>query len=169
MLPDCDLQLRVVIKALQDVVVPAVDPANQLAVEQIRLSLATLEMVRSRVPLVDKCARKELANAVEMAAALCDAGRGNEADDLRRLIGEAQQALGVVDPSRSDLVRIRTALLGAVSTMIDDADASDVGQLSRIGLAKAKAQVELQRSWCTPSGFEPDPSAIPAIEDLLDM
>ena len=42
MVPDADLQLSVVIKALSEVVAPAVDPANRLAVEQLHLSIATI-------------------------------------------------------------------------------------------------------------------------------
>jgi len=168
MLPDYDLQLRVVIKALEEVVAPAVDPENQLAVEQLRLSLATLGMVRDRVPFVEKCARKELGHALALAAQLRDEAPENEADSLGPLIDEAHEALGSVNGDAQGLDRIRKALLSAVSSAIDTADPARVLQISKAGIAQTKPQIELQRAWCAPSGFEPDISTIASLEDLLD-
>jgi len=77
MIPDADLQLSVVIKALRDVVAQAVDPGNRVAAEQLQLSIATLGLLKARLPLLHQCARRELANAIslgEALAAAADAG-----------------------------------------------------------------------------------------------
>src|SRR3546814_17918669 len=64
MIPDLDLQLQVVIKALKDTVMPAVDPAHRMAIEQLGLSIATLSMVRERLPLAGLRAWQDLATAI---------------------------------------------------------------------------------------------------------
>src|SRR3546814_20596692 len=63
MIPDLDLQLQVVIQALKDTVMPAVDPAHRMAIEHLRLSIATLSMVRERLPPAELREWQELANA----------------------------------------------------------------------------------------------------------
>ena len=45
------LQVKIVLKALTDVVLPAVDPNNKLAQEQARLCIGTLQIMASRLPL----------------------------------------------------------------------------------------------------------------------
>src|SRR3546814_15487978 len=69
MIPDLDLQLQVVIKALKDTVMPAVDPAHRMAIEQLGLSLETLSMVRERLPLAGLREWQDLANALALGRA----------------------------------------------------------------------------------------------------
>src|SRR3546814_11599500 len=66
MIPDLDLQLQVVIKALKDTVMPAVDPAHRMAIEQLGLSIATLSMVRERLPLAGLREWQDLAHAIAL-------------------------------------------------------------------------------------------------------
>ena len=46
------LQIQTVIKTLTDVVLPAVDPSNKLAIEQARLAIGTLNIVLQRQALM---------------------------------------------------------------------------------------------------------------------
>src|SRR3546814_16465351 len=69
MIPDLDLQLQVVIKALQDTVMPAVDPAHRMAIEQLGLSIATLSMVRERLPLAGLREWQDPAHALALGRA----------------------------------------------------------------------------------------------------
>jgi hypothetical protein len=59
MIISLDLQLRVVIKALREVVAPALDPANELAKEQLGLSIATLAVVQARLPYLHAGLRQD--------------------------------------------------------------------------------------------------------------
>src|SRR3546814_19527781 len=69
MIPDLDLQLQVVIKALKDTVMPAVDPAHRMAIEQLGLSIATISLVRARLPLAGLREWPDLANAILLGSA----------------------------------------------------------------------------------------------------
>src|SRR5690606_9798000 len=60
MIPEIDTQLAAVIKSLGDNVLPAVDNSNPLAGEQIRLCLATLGLIKKRLPDLHRYQRHEL-------------------------------------------------------------------------------------------------------------
>jgi hypothetical protein len=162
MVPDIDLQLRVVIKALRDVVLPAVDSGNRLALEQLHLSIATLGMVEARLPLAGSRLRAELANAIALA----------EAADAAALAAPLSAAKAVLEDPRADgrdLEIHKARLLTAVSTLVDGApgDGARADSLARAVVAASKPQFDLIRAWCLPAGFEPDPNEVPPIERLL--
>ena len=54
------LQIQVMIKAMEQVVVPSVDPVNKIAHEQASLVLATLRVLEQRMPLWRNYLRDEL-------------------------------------------------------------------------------------------------------------
>src|SRR3546814_20887185 len=91
MVPSVDLQLQAAIKALSDTVGPAVDPADKVASEQLHLVIATLGMVRERLPAQRRFIRRLLDDAVAIAGAV----KAREQDD-----GHAEA--GVVDRSARD-------------------------------------------------------------------
>ena len=161
MVPDIDLQLRVVLKALRDVVAPAIDPANRLAVEQLHLSIATLGMVQARLPLAGARVRAELANAIALAEAAGGAGFGS-------LVAAAKAALDDPRCNADALGAQKTQLLAAVSGLVEDApdgDSADV--LARAIVSASRPQFDLIRAWCLSAGFEPDPEEVPVLETLL--
>src|SRR3546814_7700012 len=77
MVPSVDLQLQAAIKALSDTVGPAVDPADKVASEQLHLVIATLGMVRERLPAQRRFIRRLLEDAVAIAGAV----NASEQDD----------------------------------------------------------------------------------------
>jgi len=167
MVPNIDVQLQAVLKALRDVVTPAIDPSNPLAREQLHLSITTLDMVRSRIPLVHACARRELSNALAMAHEVRDAG----AEELRNCedIVKARAALldPVADACQLDAVRI--ALLGVVADIV----ASRADDHSRLAIERAiirhtRSQTNLARAWCEPAGFEINQGALDDLNNLLN-
>jgi hypothetical protein len=161
MVPDIDLQLRVVIKALRDVVAPAVDPDNRLAVEQLHLSLATLGLIEARLPLAGRRVRAELANAIVLA----------EAADASGLAGPLAAAKAALEDPHADAHQIdshKSRLLAAVSALVDTApDGTGADALARAVVSASKPQFDLIRAWCLPAGFEPDPDEVLSIEELL--
>jgi hypothetical protein len=162
MVPDIDLQLRVVIRALRDVVLPAVDSGNRPALEQLHLSIATLVMAEARLPLAGGRLRAELANAIALA----------EAADAAALAAPLSTAKAVLEDPRADTRDLeihKARLLTAVSTLVDDApgDGARADSLARAVVATSKPQFDLIRAWCLPAGFEPDPDEVPPIERLL--
>ena len=50
MTPDIDVRLQSVIKAIEQVILPALDPHNPLAREQAALAIGHLHMIRGQLP-----------------------------------------------------------------------------------------------------------------------
>lgn len=171
MVPDLDLQLQVAIKALIDNVVPAVDPANKMAVEQLQLTVATLTMVRSRLPLARRFTRRSLEDDIAMLRSL----RGlipvadiAPADALGGAIARGQALLADPETDTDTLEDYRTILAEiTVSAIKELQDGPAAAAVESLVLNATRRSIERRRAWCLPSGFEPYPSCIPAIETLL--
>lgn len=161
MVPDLELQLAAAIKALREVVAPAVDPANGVALEQLHLATATVDFVRSRMEFRHGRIVRELANAADLAeqalAACDDAG-------IARLAGQARDQLAT-GRDEGEMDRLRAAIMEAVETAV--ATYPDNRALKQAVLGIAARQTDLARAWFAPMGFEVDPASRPVLEDLL--
>jgi hypothetical protein len=175
MVPDLDLQLQVAIKALTDNVVPAVDPANKMAVEQLQLIVATLAMVRSRLPIARRFARRSLEDDIAMLRSLCglipvaDIVRApGHADALADAIVRGRTLLADPEADTDALEDYRTILAEiTVSAIKELQHGPAAAAVESLILDATRRSIERRRAWCLPSGFEPYPSRIPAIETLL--
>ncbi|AEG49563.1 hypothetical protein Sphch_1882 [Sphingobium chlorophenolicum L-1] len=164
MTPDIDLQLAVAIKALIDVVTPAVDAANPMAREQLRLAILTLEHVKARHAYQPRRARRELANALELAADIQDIIGSARIEAARKA---AAVSLADLSTSTSDLKAATERLLVAIDATLDQlTDRSMRKRCDRAVLKGAKAQFDLNRSWFLRTGREQD-ALIPQLEDLI--
>lgn len=161
MVPDADLQLAVVIKALRDVVAPAVDPANKLAIEQLHLSIATIGLVQRGLPLAHARARRELLNAIALAEAVADAGGCADHGPAQAALADPAADEARLDGERRDLLAVvEAAVAAAAGTARETA-------VARAVIAASKPQCDLARAWCAPSGFEVEPDALPPLDELL--
>src|ERR1700756_539308 len=64
------VQIKSMVKAMTDVVLPAIDPANKLAQEQARLVIGMLGLMAQQLPLQFRFDCDELARLLQLAAAL---------------------------------------------------------------------------------------------------
>lgn|SRR3546814_284103 len=164
MVPSVDLQLQAAIKALSDTVGPAVDPADKVASEQLHLVIATLGMVRERLPAQRRFIRRLLEDAVAIAGAV----NASEQDDgLAEAVVVARAALADPEMEAHELETVRANLTNLTANLI--AAAGGEG-LDRFGLAVArgsKMPLDRLRAWSIMSGFEPNPSTVPALNTLI--
>jgi hypothetical protein len=164
MVPDLDLQLQAVIKALKDTVMPAVDPAHRMAIEQLGLSIATLSMVRERLPLAGLREWQDLANAIAL-------GRATLAESssaaLEQAIGDGAPLLDDARPAPGARPAATRAILAAVSMAVRDADDGNAAALMRTVVEASSPALDLARAWGKSAGFEPDPDEVPEVAALL--
>lgn len=165
MVPDLDYQLQVSLKALSDNVTPAVDPTDAVAKEQLNLVIATLTMVRNRLPVQRRFIRRlledEIALAIEVAAATGDGA------ELRAQADAAVAALADPELEASELEDVRAELAALTVGKIAAAGGAGLAALAPIVLRGTKAPLDRLRSWCIASGFESDPSAVKTLESQL--
>ena len=165
MVPDLDLQLQTAIKALGDNVKPAVDPDDKVAVEQLGIVMATLAMVRERLPSQRRFIRRLLEDEIALAVDVGDAlGKGAIlADD----IAAARSALADPELDSAELAEIRSGLTSKTVSLIAQAGTAGLEALTPVVLKGAKPSLERLRAWCVPSGFEPYASEIKALDSLI--
>jgi hypothetical protein len=165
MVPDTHLQLTVVIKALRDVVAPAVDPEDKLAVEQLHLSIATLSLVQSWLPLGHRRARRELLNAIDLADRVRSAGaeigvHGHET------AARASLENACADEAALDSVRVQ--LLAEIETAVAAASGgASERAVARAVIVGSRPQFDLARVMCQRAGFDLSSAELPSLDQLL--
>lgn len=164
MVPSLDLQLQASIKALTDAIRPAVDPADKVASEQIHLVLATLTMVRERLPVQRRFIRRLLEDAAELGEAVNASERHQ---GLTEAISTARLALRDPELEADELEAVRSTLTNISAEVVAGAGA---GGLIRFGSKIArhsKTPLDRLRAWSISSGFEPDASAVNPLNELI--
>ena len=162
-----ELQLQTMIKAMTDIVLPAVDADNRLAQEQARLVIATLQLVAKRLLIAyryDRYDRDELTRYVALAADLLSAATPQLAGEVvTRLDLLAAQGAEVLARARAEPLELETAVVAlraSVGQLTEASRAAHDPTLGRLVLAAAK--VELDRALVVDIGFEADPDDMPA-------
>lgn len=171
-----EIQIASVIKAMKDVVMPAIDPANKLAVEQSQLIVGLLSLLRTQLPVQFRFDRDELGRLFSCAETLKEipaTGSGVKAA-LDKLTASSAAAAAVLERCRLDpaeltiSVRDMREAMGSVVSAV--AGASDPGaqlRVEKIILAMSKDQLLRDRSLMKMQGWEADPASLPDIEELL--
>lgn len=173
-----DLQIKSVIKAMNDVVLPAVDPQNKLAQEQVRLCMGLLGLMARQLPLQFRFDCEELARLCAYSDELqriASDGRQTEAAiaDLKQKTLSASATLERATVSPHDVEQavrsLREATGSLVSSVFRDSDSAVQDRVQRATLAMSKEQLLRDRAWVITQGWEPDPKSVPPIEQLLGI
>jgi hypothetical protein len=165
--------LRAAIKSLRDTVTPAVDPDDSQATEQLRLTIDFLEFLRTRIYDVHARHRYELRHQIEVAQALRSDAQLVSSRAATQLENALESALTVQSDADAHTMELRSAsqeLWGSVRGVVREAReaADDVRQrISLSVLQGVQPLVEMESAWYLPFGFEPDPSSVAALDELL--
>jgi hypothetical protein len=163
------------IKALDKVVLPAVDPADPLAGEQLRLVSGFLKFLRSRVPHLGQRLRFELGHGLALARDVLPEARLVSDEVARRLdaaIDQATAAQAQASASEAQLRAATAALNAPVSVLVRlvGSGAVDAGLCRRVErkvVEGSKPWVDMQRTWFLPQGFELRPGDLPGLDEAL--
>lgn len=172
--------LRAAAKAMADVVLPALDPDNKLAQEQGHLVLASLDLVLQRLPHMYRFDCDELGRSLALAAELGGIARqAGAADAAARALeqsaasGAAVLARATADPAELEAARVEVRdKIGALVAAIYAAGAEAVpdallAQIGRAVIANAGDQLQRDRAWVAPQGWEPGAATLPDLAALL--
>ncbi len=170
------LALKSVIKAMTDVVLPAVDPQNKLAQEQSRLVIGVLGLLAERLPLLYRYDCDELSRFLTLADTLREQAANIAAaqDALLSLAAVVATGKDVLqragaEPSALEAANfeLREKIGALVSVVYSEASAAERRTMGITVTAHAKEQLLRERAWHVTQGWESDPAALPAIESLL--
>ncbi len=171
MQPSFDLRIRTMNKALTEVVLPAVDPENKAAIEQLQLVVGSLGLIQEQMDhahwfeIVD--GRSMIAMA-EKVASVSGEGLGEEVEDA---------IAGVKDVgSRHDvtLTQIREAnwllretLSQAVGGLLARADEDTARAISKTVIDMSEDQTSRERAFVAKTGFDVFPDSLKSIPGSL--
>lgn len=169
-----DNALLASIKALEQVVMPAVDPTDPLATEQLRLVSGFLKFLRTRMEHGYPRQLFELDHYLRLAQQLASdvALLGSPELSLRLDLAEAQalavqtQAVPLPADVRSAAAALATAVAG-IARAAATADAPLRRRIEQQVLAGSRRWVEMQRAWFVPQGFDLRPDELPALDQAL--
>jgi hypothetical protein len=171
-----EIQLSAMIRAMKDVVIPAVDAKNELAMQQAQMIVGLLNLMAHQLPMQFRFDRDELQRLVASAQSLSalksqNPAIGEAAQQLQACSASAAQLLErcVTDPAELTTavrdMREATSVLMTATSGGQDPAALDV--VEDVVLRLSKEQLLRDRSLMLPQGWEPDPTAVPVIEKLL--
>jgi hypothetical protein len=165
------------IKAMTDVVLPAVDTQNKLAQEQAKLIVGMLNIMAQRLPLSFRYDRDELSRYLALADTVRDLAKGGEetshaANALHASIDAGEDVLNRARAEPSELEAALVDLRGKIGALTKviaiDGDPNCRKNFDRAILAASHEQVQRERAWLITQGWEANPTAIPPIETLLN-
>lgn len=171
-----EIQIASMIKAMKDVVIPALAGSNKLATEQASLVVGMLHLMASQLPHQFRFDRDELTRLIECtkslqaidtkdaatAAALAAMTEQRSAADS--VLGECQR-----DPAelKESVRNLRTCVGDLVTALARTKELDNQLQAEKIVIDMSREQLLRDRSLLKLQGWEPDPAAVPDIAKLL--
>lgn len=173
MVPDTCLRLRAAIKAIDDIVIPALPPEAGFAHEQLALVRNSLKLAIDHIPheyaFTVQDARDHLHFAADIAARV-----GPEGDVAARIARSSEEVRALLPadipytPALEERLRtLKQDLEDAVGEMCADGSRSDLHDVETLVLAFSARRIEFERAWNLATGFESDPSVIPDFAQLI--
>lgn len=168
-----DTGLKAVIKALTDVVAPALDPNDPLAQEQLRLSVDYIAFVRQRIDYLHGRERFDLLHYVKIARSMQEAGVPADCSEgvfLERALAPAEVLAESPAALTHELREAAMELAHAVAAVVRSASGlpADVARKVRhIVMDATEEKLEFERLWYVPIGFEAPPATGKTLEGFL--
>lgn len=171
-----EIQITAIIKAMKDVVIPAVDSDNKLAVEQAQLIVGLLNLMAYQLPRLYRFDRDELKRLLDGASELATLRSRDPAimAAARQLFTCQETARRVLDRCTADPAELtdavrdmRQATGALMSAAAKGADPATLTWIEKAVLDLSREQLLRDRSLLLPQGWEPNPAAVPDIDTLL--
>lgn len=165
--------LRAAIKSLRDTVAPALDPTDDQAQEQLRLTVEFLEFLRTRLYDLHPRHRYELGHQIEVAESLDEVVSDQRLGPAGLLAAAIERARGTYNDPASHTRELESSseeLWGTVRAVVRHVQAESPALRQRVAatvLTGVAPLVEMESAWYLPYGFEPDPTAITDLDTLL--
>lgn len=173
MAPDIGDRLGAVLRALEEVVIPGIDPANRPAIEQAKLCAMMVRIVQGQH---DKAYHLAIAE-VQQFAALLGQLRTAAGDALEPALAARIDAAVAADwasfrvPAQAGIEATARDYRELADAVVDAGDGiADRAVRDRIAaavVAHSAGESMARRAWLAASGVEADPAALPTIDAVI--
>lgn len=161
---------------MTEVVIPGIDPSQNLALEQAHLVVAYLALLSDQHDKVFQYEMAELRDArslLEQLVACTQGGARTHAalSSGKRWFSESEPAASLNVPSQARLADLVREVKGAADELVRAAyeDGSDDSRsaAATVVMRHAERQISRERVWARAAGFEVEPEKLPGIDQVL--
>ena len=167
MTPTPMIRLQSVVHTLEQVVIPAVDTTNSLAMEQCGLVLAQLRMLVAHMPFIGGYHQLCLTDLVATADGLPAPEGGADSQAAAAAVAQARKA---ADEATDPAVAFHTlghAIEELLRACARDGDPAYRAAVDAAVLAFSIRQSRRSRSWFRDAGFDHNPAELPELADMV--
>lgn len=173
MMQSFDTQLQVSLRALKEVVAPALADSESHVLEQLQLAIATLEFTRQRLPYARPYHRLELQKVIDLSQEVADLVGTDQADNraaLTEASANARALLHQPDAEVEQYIQVgRTLREGITEAVRHSAGQPYESELDQLIVERQRVLFTLQRVWCAPLGLDGKAASLPSIDALLQQ
>jgi hypothetical protein len=164
------------LRSTTEVIIPAIDPSTQLAVDQANILVGNLRILLDQHDKEFQFRMVELRDYKKLVEGLVGIAKGGQETEARRAEAEAVLAkiaptAALPIPSQADLSELafaaRTAADALTRAAFADGDSAFRKAAEGLVLDTGRKEILRERVWVRKANFESDPSALPSIEDVL--
>lgn len=149
MSPDQETRIASVIRALSDIVLPAIPEDEQLALEQLQLSIGHLSILAAELSNSARYLEEEMNDRVSLAKALITITDGESG------VNAARNALEtILNTDDVTLFEVSERIQGLISSVSDQGSSECKKETFKLVLAREDARAMSDRRWFAPMGFD---------------
>jgi hypothetical protein len=170
MLPSIDLRIQNLIKALQEVVLPAIPARERLARDQASLVIGHLNMIAAQWKSALKFESQSLDGLLKLSEKLHAAGNVGMNADLRVRLGAEIDRTKQVDRSDGAALEEGVLRLGNLIDEViraDDSMAPIPPELMTLVFEYGEIQAWRERTWFQGNMLDPGRAELPSIAEML--
>jgi len=170
MLPSIDLRIQNLIKALHEVVIPAIPPRERLARDQASLVIGHLNMIAAQWKSALKFESQSLDGLLKLSEKLHAAGHLGMTDDLRGRLGAEIDRAKRIDRSDGAAIEEGVVRLGKLTDELiraDDSMEPIPPELMTLVFEYGAFQAWRERTWFQGNMLDPGRAELPSIAQML--
>jgi hypothetical protein len=166
MTPSIEVRLQSVLHGLRDVVIPAINPSEALAVEQSGLILAQLSMLLRQLPYADRYHQLCRDDARATAAVIVEKPVGGPRSRAAAAALAALLAGADTHDPHADYLELAGGIAALTTAAAEDAQPGWRASVHAAVLGFASRQNRRERVWFKDAGFDPNPGELPDLAAL---
>jgi len=173
-----ELRLQSMLRAMIEVIQPAIDRSQQLAIDQANIMIGTLRILLDQNDKAYQFRMVELRQYAKQVRELLELAQGGPETDAscraaKVVLARAEPIAAMPIPTQaalSDLVlAMRTAADELLQAAHTDGNPAFRRAAARLVLDAGGKELVRERVWVRAAGFESDPRALPSMEELLSL
>jgi hypothetical protein len=177
MVPDFALRLQSMMRALQEVILPALPKDQQLAQDQAKILLGNLRIMATQQDRVFQYLLVELREYAGLLRKLSLEATGGAATDAaaaraRAALDRAEPITTLPIPSQTEVSDLLKSLKQAADELVHAAHEDGSGGfrqfLTAAVMQQSAAQILRERVWFSAAGFELDAGMLPSLDVVLE-